>query len=385
MTELCNVYFATNRDFNGSLNEPEFGERFNNDGPEYFRVGRAQVKRQGKDAYSIVSAQVEAEALNENIVGSRRLFDELRNDMRTTCQDVVLFIHGFANTFESSMERAAQLHYEYQITPYSALSGGKHDAHRPIVFSFSWPSNGRIFPSYEYHSDRDDARCSGFAMARALLRLLQYLKELRDEEIQLRRERNLGAEELLLDNETRFCGRRIHLVAHSMGIWTLRYAVNRLFEELHTQPLPRLFEHVLLMAADEDDDTFENEGKLGRLPGMAKFVHVYHSRGDVVLDVSDVTKGNPNRLGEVGPRNMDIISDRIYAIDCSDVDYTELGHGNHQYYRLRREVLLDVHQVLSGRSFDAIEGRTRTARSRSYRILDFGNRGSRGRIKKYFI
>jgi esterase/lipase superfamily enzyme len=107
---------------------------------------------------------------------------------------------------------------------------------------------------------------------------------------------------------------------------------------------------------------------------MAKFVHVYHSRSDRVLDVSDLTKGNPNRLGEVGPRNMEAISDRIYAIDCAAVDFTRPGHGNHQYYRLRDEVIEDVRQVLSGKPFDAIDGRVRTARSRSYRILAHADR-----------
>jgi esterase/lipase superfamily enzyme len=154
-----------------------------------------------------------------------------------------------------------------------------------------------------------------------------------------------------------------------MGAWALRHAVNRLAEEVQMRPMPRMFEHVLLMAADADDDAFEHSLKLGLLPGMAKFVHVYHSRSDLILDVSDLTKGNPDRLGEMGPRNMDTISDRVYAIDCAQVDNTAAGHGNHQYYRLREEVIEDVRQVLSGKPFDAIEGRVRTARSRSFRIV----------------
>jgi esterase/lipase superfamily enzyme len=369
MAQVYDVYFATNRDFNGSLTEPEFGERFNADGPQYFRVGRAKVERKGGDDYKYKSAQVEAEEPNENTLGSRSMFDDLRKTLQTTKQDVILFIHGFANTFENSIERAAQLHHEYRITPQPDPSGGTRDPYLPVVFVFSWPSNGRVFPRYEYQSDRDDAQASGVAIARALLRLLQYLKELRDEEKQRRQEKGLRTNEFLPDDERLTCGQRIHLVAHSMGNWALRHAVNRLAQELQMQPLPRVFEHALLMAADEDDDTFEYPLKLGLLPGLAKFAHVYHSRSDLILDVSDLTKGNPNRLGEMGPRNMDPISDRVYAIDCADVDRTEAGHGNHQYYRLREEVIEDVRQVLSGKSFNTIEGRVRTARSRSYRIL----------------
>lgn len=369
MAQHYDVYFATNRDFNGSLSEPEFGERFNAAGPQYFRVGSAKVKRQGGDNYQYKSAQVEDEDPNAHKLGSRSLFEDLRQTLKTTKQDVVVYIHGFANTFESSIERAAQLHHEYRITPQRDPRDEPRETYLPVVFGFSWPSNGRVFPKYEYQSDRDDAQASGVAMARALLRLLQYLKDLREEEKQLRREKALGANEFLPNDLRRICGQKIHLVAHSMGNWALRHAVNRLAEELQMRPLPRIFEHVLLMAADEDDDTFEHPLKLGLLPGMAKFVHVYHSRSDLVLDISDATKGNPDRLGEVGPKNMDKISDRVYAIDCASVDHTEAGHGNHQYYRLRAEVIEDVRQVLSEMPFDAIQGRVRTARTRSYRIL----------------
>lgn len=375
MATPYDVYFATNRDFSGSLDNPQFGERFNDAGPQYFRVGRANVERRGEDDYKYRSAEVKDEALNANILGSRSLFDDLQNTLRTTKQDVVLFIHGFASTFESSLERAAQLSHEYRITPQPDLPEDARGPYTPVVFGFSWPSNGRIFPRYEYRSDRDDAQASGLAMARALLRLLQYLKALNDEEKQRRREMALATDnEILPDTDRLICNQRIHLVAHSMGVWALHHAVSRLAEELRMEPLPRIFEHVLLMAADEDDDTFEHPLKLGLLPGMAKFVHVYHSRSDRILDVSDLTKGNPNRLGEVGPRNMDGISDRIYAIDCSAVDFTGPGDGNHQYYRLRSEVIEDVRQVLSGKLFDTIDGRLQTARSRSYRILAHADR-----------
>lgn len=367
MARTYDVYFATNRDFNGDLNQPEFGERFNAAGPQYFRVGRARIERRGRDSYRYKSGQVEPEELGNNVIGSRKLFEDIRRIVVEKKQDILLYIHGFANTFESSLERAAQLHHEYMISPPASPSGEACEPYLPVVFAFSWPSNGRVFPKYEYQSDRDDAQASGVAIARALVRLLQYLKQLKDEEQQLRRERALHPRDVLPDDDRLVCGQRIHLVAHSMGNWALRHTINRFAEEVQMQPLPRIFEHVL--AADEDDDTFEHSLKLGLLPGMAKFVHVYHSRSDLVLDVSDVTKGNPNRLGEAGPGTMETISDRVYAIDCAGVDHTEAGHGNHQYYRLREEVIADVRQVLSGAPFDAIDGRVRTTRSRSFRIL----------------
>jgi hypothetical protein len=43
----------------------------------------------------------------------------------------------------------------------------------------------------------------------------------------------------------------------------------------------RLFENILLFAADEDDDAFEYDYKLKRLPDLARRVTVYHNSGDI--------------------------------------------------------------------------------------------------------
>ena len=44
------VYFATNRDVvNETPEAAELGNRFNADGPQFFRVGRAEVEQTGAD------------------------------------------------------------------------------------------------------------------------------------------------------------------------------------------------------------------------------------------------------------------------------------------------------------------------------------------------
>ena len=50
----------------------------------------------------------------------------------------------------------------------------------------------------QYFSDRDDAEASGKAMARALARLVEFLKAMQDKGLR--------------------CDQRVHLVVHSMGI-----------------------------------------------------------------------------------------------------------------------------------------------------------------------
>jgi esterase/lipase superfamily enzyme len=256
------------------------------------------------------------------VTGSARLFQELREKMQAEGQDALIYIHGFANGFDSAMARAAQIKEAYRITPYRDGQAG--EPYEPSMFAFSWPSDGKIQPPWKYASDRDDAALSGVAMARALRRFVDFL------------------------NEGEACRQGLHLVAHSMGNWALRHAVLGLRALMSERRLPKIFENAFLMAADEDEDCFEHAGKLAALTQLAQAVHVYHSRDDLALKVSDATKANMDRLGASGPRSFSGINARIAAIDCGKVDRTEVAHGNHQYYRLREEVIADVRQVLDG-------------------------------------
>ena len=325
---MVDVYFATNRD-PVSKKAGHFGERFHPDGPMFFRVGSATLDKISDDpdeGYRVKSVKVFDERLGADnqevarLLGSSKLFTDLRRQMTKDKQDVLVLIHGFANTFESSLQRAAQVKQTYLIDP---PDGGP--SYEPHIVVFSWPSNGRTTPPWEYHSDRDDAAASGVAMARFMMRLLDFLS-------------NKG-----------LCEQRIHLIAHSMGNWALRHAVQGLIALNAHARLPTIFTNAFLMAADEDEDTFEHDTKLGRLTELARSIHVYHSRGDQALIISDTTKFNPDRLGSGGPRTFSGLSTRLVAVDCSEVDFTELGHANHQYYRLRPELHADVRAVLSGR------------------------------------
>ena len=354
------VYFATNRDMAGSDDEPHFGNRFNEKGPQIFRVGEAIVERvsRRRSEYRFRRARLEPEDLSSPNadkvkLGSHSLFDTLRQQLADTRHDALVYLHGFANTFGNTMERAAALHDRYLIAK-KAADGSSGESYSPFVFAFSWPSDGKVFPSVEYYkSDRDDAEASGLAMTRSLTALLNFL-------IEVRAKARTG------DGEP--CGQCLHLVAHSMGNWALRNAVVALARDISPRPLPRIFEHVFLMAADEDEDCFETEMKLGLLPQLTRLVHVYHSKNDRALQISDVSKGNPNRLGVDGPRNLDRIHDRIFAVDCRDVDWTDLEGGRHQYYRLRPEVIEDVSAILSDVPPDQVPGRTLTSTPRRFRI-----------------
>lgn len=346
MTSIT-VQYATNRSYDPSQKgRLRFGPRFHPDGPSFYRVGTASVRRpaNGDGDYVLKSYDVEPEQPPEGRtkekIGSAKIFDGLREGMAENKVDVIVYLHGFDNTFESCLERMAEVVDKYRLPP----NGGQ--ARQAYGFAFSWPSDGEMVPFKSYHSDREDAAFSGIAMARALLRLTDYLAK----------------------NKNDLCEQRIHLVAHSMGNWALRHAVLGLKTLSNWYNLPRIFEHVFLMGADEDADAFESDTKLRLLTQLARSIHVYYASDDGALKISDLTKGNPDRLGHHGPRTMDGIDSRVDAIDCTAVSSTSLSHLNHQYYRLRPEVIADVCAVLAGKPSDSIPGREVIQSGRRFRL-----------------
>lgn len=349
------VYFATNR--NHDAKAPHgFGNLYNPDGPYCLRYGWAQValpKDPLGDGYAVRSVGVapesnagpDADPAQPRVRGSDQVFDGLRDALRRNKADLLLLLHGFGSSFENALERAAQLK-----TVYATRS-------RPLEAAvFSWPSDGRTFaPTLPaglraaYFSDRMDAEASREAIARTLRRLAEYFAQLgRDEG----------------------CGRSMHLVAHSMGNYVLRHAVQSFARDYKPGGMPRLFENIFLMAADEDDDAFELPHKFARLPELASAVHVYFAANDMALHISDGTKGNPDRLGSTGPRTLTDLPRKVTLVDCGAVSDTKpVADARHQYYRKRPEVVADVQAVLAGQPAGTIGDRVYSPPDRAFRVV----------------
>ena len=367
---MTRIFFATNRDvkFETSKNANNFGKRFNEQGPQCFRVGWVDVDLTGDpkddDAWEVGRCELMPEELDSSMpegakLGSAAMFEGLRQALRKTNCDVVIYLHGFANDFPNTAKRAAALQHFYSQKP------------RPVlVVMFSWPSNGVVFPRYEYFSDREDAEVSGIAMARTLKKLTDFLAQLRAEDREvIRKHKRDGT--VPSPKELKQCERQLHLLAHSMGNWALRHALVK-YAKLHPGQVPRLFDHAFLMAADEDANALEHDHKLGHLVDMANMVHVYHASDDRALQISDATKGNPDRLGADGPASFDPLPERVVSVDCVKTSATITAHGNHQYYRLRDEVIGDVLATLKGAPQQGRTGRIEIRPGRSWMLTKKG-------------
>ena len=242
------------------------------------------------------------------------------DDLSAGTRDILVFIHGFANSFENALTRAA-FNREW------LMDGGADTA----VVAFSWPSRGHVieppFPSFAYRWDQTTAGQSGPAVMAFLANLLPILEAARAR------------------------GRRAYLLAHSMGNWALQSAVETWFA--HGNGDAFMFHEALLAAPDEVANSFDFEpyGRLSGLDRLARRISIYFSRSDRVLDdLSETINGN-RRLGQDGPPDRTdpahFPSAQFRMVDCSAIaDFPRDFQGSHQYYRRSPQVRADIVSVM---------------------------------------
>jgi len=341
------IYFATNRNPDDFHNPTDFGKFFSTIGLTDLRFGWADVTGDNLGRYKITVAGEMLEIGLENakrndlsgqVLGSNTVFEAVRQEMAENQQDCMIYIHGFNTNFKDAILSTARLKKFYNLKPMT-------------WFLFTWPSDGSLLPFKAYASDRDDARASGVALGRGLQKLAKYLHGTHPDD---------------------FCKRAVHLMAHSMGNYALRWALQGI-KKTTGSPLRRLLEQVLLFAPDEDDDAFEKDHKFKTLPDMARRITLYHNPGDTALVVSDLTKGNPDRLGAGGPRNSRALPDKVTVVTCGPVISMRDDKTGHQYYSSNKIVRKDVLEVLNGKEPQDIITRKYQQDSRSYRLKRIKN------------
>jgi esterase/lipase superfamily enzyme len=333
---MVRVYFATNRNYLPDNKLEVFGKTFNPDGVAALRFGYAEFG----DGKRPESVEVYPEEATENgfvVKGSDRFLKDLHRAMAGERSDTLTFIHGFNVSFMGALAAGAELAREVRI-----------DGRALNIVVFSWPSDGTAVPLMSYYSDREDARVSGPALARAFLRLKQFVTE-----------------DLAKDD---YCQRCLHLMAHSMGAYVLRNGLQAVIAK-DPKSLVRLFDQILLAAPDEDDDTFENDQKLKLLPAIGRQVTVYFNPRDRALLISDKTKANPDRLGSDGPRLIDLLPKKVVLVDCRNIATVADEVIQHSYYINSRAVSQDIASVLLGMEPEIIQNRAFITAKRAWRIV----------------
>src|SRR5215469_8724851 len=166
---------------------------------------------------------------------------DVSQDIVGSGKNLLIFIHGFANSFLDAVTRAA---YNRE---WFAAGGNAADT---TVIAFTWPSLGQLIaaPPHllpdDYLRDQSQASRSGFHIATFFANLQPLLTQVKAQQ------------------------RRVFLLAHSMGNFALAGAVESWFS--HNNPARTLFDEVLLAAADErwDSFTLPMAARLSRLPDL---------------------------------------------------------------------------------------------------------------------
>lgn len=320
---MVTVYFATNRAKDAGA-PGGFGAEIA--GPTATDVLYAQVDVSGTDLIDESSGRLEA--IIEEAQGS--FSTGTVNEIIAAEKNLLVFVHGFANSFEDAIKRAA-------FNAEWLRASGIADADTTVI-AFSWPSAGDLLaapphlPPDAYFADQARAGKSAFHLAH----FLNVVDNLRNAFL------------------TKNPGKKIFLLAHSMGNYALQGAVQWWFDN-HGSNDP-MFDETVLAAADEIYDSFESAHgmRLSNLPKLTRRITIYHSRIDVAMYVS-TTLNLDQRLGFDGPD--DKTDARIYPPtnfrigDCTGLpDYDRLNppDATHQYYRRSPLARADISSVFGG-------------------------------------
>lgn len=279
---------------------------------------------------------IQSTLTKDHLGGTQRMFYELYKEMSATKNrnDVLIFIHGYAYTFDDELKSICDLKKMYIDNPNSPINH--------ILF-ISWPASSTVFP-LTYFDDKAASINSGNSLLRLFYLYTQFLKD------------------IFSTDELKPCNQRVHIVAHSMG--------NRLLQSMlysmKTSNIVRVIDQVILLSADVSYRVFDDaEDSFVKLPLLTNRISIYINRNDNILNISQFTKNilTP-RLGKIGPADIAKFRAVISVIDCTGSkndlkDSFKFNFGNHWNYLASSVVQQDIVSVLEGKDQQLIAKRTR--------------------------
>lgn len=222
-----------------------------------------------------------------NLLGTERLFREVYNAMHSAPEakgDTLVFLHGFNYSWQDSLNHLQRL---------AELYGERADSPIANIVYFSWPSRGSYL---RYPADQKVALESGALLRRVFEKAGRFYRD------------------FFGKAKAPFCGKRLHLAAHSMGNQVLEAFVGGLLYS--TQHVP-IFSEVLMLNADLDWNALNPGRPLNRLPELCDRVHIYSNKSDDAVLISEWTKNAEKRLGKHGPKDLQLLPARCVVVECS--------------------------------------------------------------------
>ncbi|WP_024515762.1 alpha/beta hydrolase [Bradyrhizobium sp. Tv2a-2] len=189
--------------------------------------------------------------------------------------DVLIYVHGFKQTFETAALDAAHLSDAIRF--------------RGRTMVFSWPSKAGLF---DYAYDRDSAMWSRDGFERVLSSIVSAP----------------GAG-------------RVHIVAHSMGTMLALESLRQLYGHYGDTVTGRIGA-VVFAAPDIDMDVFSSA--VGRIGPLAGKITVIAATNDRALELSGRLAGGMTRVGAAEKAAIERLGVRV--VDASDAGWGIINH-----------------------------------------------------------
>jgi len=210
----------------------------------------------------------------------------------TSGHDVLVYVHGFNQTFESAVLDAARLSDGIRF--------------RGATMVFSWPSRAALL---DYGYDRDSAMWSRDAL-----------------------------ETILVELTARPTAGRVNIVAHSVGTMLAMEALRQLYAKRGDSAADRIG-GVIFASPDIDMDVFATS--IRHIGPLAKKITLITATNDRALAVSRWMAGGKTRVGSAEKSRLQQLGLRV--VDASQEGWGLINHdlflSNSQVRQLIRQVL----------------------------------------------
>ena len=235
-----------------------------------------------------------------------------------------LFIHGYDNAWESTVERYVSI--KRQVIEADGLGQ---------LILYSWPSNGSVAG---YLSDREDARSSAPDLGQLLVDLHDCL---------------INKQRAAADagDPGKFCRAKISIIAHSMGNFVLQKALAIAAKRLNSPQLLSLINQLIMVAADVDNDIFQtskaqdSDGCL--MANLCYRIGALYTGLDAVLGMSAGLKHfGTRRLGRSGLSDGNNVWDNVFDLDVSQFIRRDINVHSAVFDSPKTQVILQ--QMLRG-------------------------------------
>jgi len=278
---------TTRKPVDGARTRPWFGtERASS-----MSIARAKLVAPDEGRFSLSAVGLGDWSL-EGVYPVRRLDDLIAPTPEQ--RDVLLYVHGFNQTFETAALDAARLSEGIRF--------------RGDTMLFSWPSKAKLF---DYGYDRESAMWSRDALERVL--------------------------SLLVANPS--VG-RIHVVAHSVGTMLSMEALRQIYAR-HGMAVTEKIGAVIFASPDIDMDVFTSS--VERIPPLAPKITVITATNDRALAVAGWLAGGMTRVGAAEKAQLEQLGLRV--IDASGEGF---GIINHDLFLSNSHIRLVIRRAVAG-------------------------------------